>query len=86
MLQRRILADSDYALGVCLEHNCNRLIVGKSEIYRGSLFRKAGVHIKSQDWQGPAILPARDLILDAVARMPAADILKAIKQNYTGRW
>jgi len=73
--------DSEYLLGLCKQHDCDRLIVGRSEIYRGSPFRSAGIRLENQQWHGSAILPARDSILDAVARLSAEDILRNIYQN-----
>jgi WbqC-like protein family len=68
-------ADSEYLLDLCLQNKCNRFIVGTGpEINYRPLFRTKGVSIISQRWQGSANLPARDSILDAVARLSGADI------------
>ncbi len=73
-------ADSEYLLDLCLQNKCNRFIVGTGpEINYRPLFRTKGVSIISQRWQGSANLPARDSILDAVARLSVADICERMR-------
>ena len=75
-------AESEYELDLCLQNGCERFIVGTGpEIKARKLFRSKGVTLVSQDWNGTANLPARDSILDAVARLSAADILARLQQT-----
>ena len=67
--------DAEYWLDLCLQNGCDRFIVGAdAEARCRSLFRRGGVRIISQHWHGSADLPARDSILDAVARFSVSDI------------
>lgn len=80
--RQRYVVDSEYVLDLCLQNRCKRLIVGMgSEIKNRPLFRKERVNIIHQQWQGSATLPVRDSILDAVARLSAADILRNMRRN-----
>jgi len=74
--QRRCYpADSEYWLDLCLQNGCDRFMVGAdAEIKYRSLFHREGVKMISQRWQGSASFPARDSILDAVARFSVSDI------------
>jgi hypothetical protein len=78
----RYAEDSEYLLDLCLQNGCKHFIVGTGpEITYRRLFRSEGVTLVSQQWKGSSTLPARDSILDAVARFPAADILEGIRRT-----
>jgi WbqC-like protein family len=80
--ERRVcVTDSEYLLKLCVEHNCSRLVIGRSEAARDSLFHRAGIRVSRQQWSGSTILPGRDSILDAVARLSAEDIRKNMQRN-----
>jgi len=80
--RQRYVVDSEYLLDLCLQNGCQRLIVGTgSGMKDQALFRREGVNIISQQWQGSATLRAQDSILDAIARLSAADILRNMGRN-----
>jgi len=79
--RHRYVVDSEYLLDLCLQNNCKRLIVGTGSEMNRPLFRREGVNIIRQQWQGSAALPVRDSILDAVARLSAADILRNMQRT-----
>ena len=74
--------ESEYELALCLDHGCERFVVGKDqEINDRKPFRSKGVTVVAQQWHGTATLPAHDSILDAIARFSAADILERMQQT-----
>jgi len=75
-------AEPEYLLDLCLQKGCDRFIVGAdAEARYRSLFRHGGVRIISQRWHRAADLPARDSILDPVARFSVSDIRGRMQQN-----
>jgi len=80
--RQRYVVDSEYLLDLCLDNGCQCLIVGTGpELKYRTLFRREGVSIIGQQWQGSATLPVRDSILDAVARLSPAEILRNMGRN-----
>ena len=80
--RNRYATDCDYLLDLCRENRCQRLIVGTGpETQCRGLFHKAGVVVVPQHWDGSRTLRGRDSILDAVARLSAADILRNMQPN-----
>lgn len=74
--RRRFPSDSEYILDMCIEHDCDKLFVGRGQQLDMSqrIFRKNDVEIVTQKWEGSKEIPARDSILDVLARLDIDEI------------
>ena len=80
--RHRFPNDSEYFLDTCIEHDCDRLIVGHHQLSRlhQRLFRRNDVELVPQKWDGSKEIPAHDSILDILARLPLDEISSQLNE------
>jgi WbqC-like protein family len=81
MHRRRYPNDDEYLLDICLEYDCQKIILGHSQMVQlnQKQFTKNGIQIFTQKWDGSDAVKPMDCILDTMARIPNEEILATLK-------
>lgn len=79
--RRRYPNESEYILDMCIEHDCDKVIVGRGQqlAMQQRLFRRNDLSILTQKWEGSKELPPRDSVLDVMARLPIEEIVSQLQ-------
>lgn len=76
--RRRYAQESEYLLDLCIDADCDRLVVGgrQQAAMNQRMFRRNDIQIQCHKWDGTSKISSRDSILDVIARIPISEVMK----------